>query len=100
MIRTLPEALLAARSSAAGFRFLDRNENASWYSYGTLAERALAVGGRLRALGVRPGERVGLVYPTSVDFIDALPRNPAGKVLKNLLRGGESAFATADDSAL
>ncbi|HEY5013158.1 MAG TPA: class I adenylate-forming enzyme family protein [Acidimicrobiia bacterium] len=31
---------------------------------------------------------------------DALPRNPAGKVLKNLLRGGESAFAVADDSAL
>ncbi len=71
MIRTLPEALLAARTSAAGFRFLDRNESASWYSYGVLAERALAVGGRLRALGVRPGERVGLVYPTSVEFIDA-----------------------------
>jgi long-chain acyl-CoA synthetase len=31
---------------------------------------------------------------------DPLPRNPAGKVLKNLLRGGESAFAVADDSAL
>jgi long-chain acyl-CoA synthetase len=31
---------------------------------------------------------------------EALPRNPAGKVLKNLLRGGESAFAAADDSAL
>jgi long-chain acyl-CoA synthetase len=31
---------------------------------------------------------------------EPLPRNPAGKVLKNLLRGGDSAFATADDSAL
>jgi long-chain acyl-CoA synthetase len=32
---------------------------------------------------------------------EPLPRNPAGKVLKNLLRGGESAFAAAaDDSAL
>lgn len=31
---------------------------------------------------------------------EPLPRNPAGKVLKNMLRGGESAFATADDSAL
>jgi long-chain acyl-CoA synthetase len=29
-----------------------------------------------------------------------LPRNPAGKVLKNLLRGGETAFAAADDQAL
>jgi acyl-CoA synthetase (AMP-forming)/AMP-acid ligase II len=31
---------------------------------------------------------------------EPLPRNPAGKVLKNLLRGGESAFATSDDQAL
>ncbi len=32
---------------------------------------------------------------------EPLPRNPAGKVLKSLLRGGESAFAAvADDSAL
>jgi long-chain acyl-CoA synthetase len=29
-----------------------------------------------------------------------LPRNPAGKVLKSLLRGGDSSFATADDQAL
>jgi long-chain acyl-CoA synthetase len=31
---------------------------------------------------------------------DPLPRNPAGKVLKNLLRGGDSAFAESDDQAL
>ncbi len=32
---------------------------------------------------------------------EPLPRNPAGKVLKNLLRGGDSAFATtSDDQAL
>jgi long-chain acyl-CoA synthetase len=29
-----------------------------------------------------------------------LPRNPAGKVLKNLLRGGETSFTAADDQAL
>jgi len=29
-----------------------------------------------------------------------LPRNPAGKVLKSLLRGGDSSFASADDQAL
>ncbi|HUI49704.1 MAG TPA: class I adenylate-forming enzyme family protein [Acidimicrobiia bacterium] len=39
--------------------------------------------------------------PAYVDLsADPLPRNPAGKVLKNLLRGGESAFATSDDQAL
>jgi long-chain acyl-CoA synthetase len=31
---------------------------------------------------------------------EPLPRNPAGKVLKNLLRGGETSFAAADDQAL
>jgi long-chain acyl-CoA synthetase len=31
---------------------------------------------------------------------EPLPRNPAGKVLKNLLRGGESAFDLSDDQAL
>jgi long-chain acyl-CoA synthetase len=31
---------------------------------------------------------------------EPLPRNPAGKVLKNLLRGQETAFAAGDDQAL
>jgi long-chain acyl-CoA synthetase len=31
---------------------------------------------------------------------EPLPRNPAGKVLKNLLRGQESSFAAADDQTL
>jgi long-chain acyl-CoA synthetase len=39
--------------------------------------------------------------PEYVEIRDEpLPRNPAGKVLKSLLRGGESAFATSDDQAL
>jgi long-chain acyl-CoA synthetase len=41
--------------------------------------------------------------PAHVDLRDEpLPRNPAGKVLKNLLRGDETAFSAdaADDSAL
>jgi long-chain acyl-CoA synthetase len=39
--------------------------------------------------------------PEYVELRDEpLPRNPAGKVLKNLLRGGDSSFAAADDQAL
>ena len=35
--------------------------------------------------------------PEFVEFVDApLPRNPAGKVLKNILRGGQSAFAPSE----
>ena len=37
---------------------------------------------------------------TSRSATEPLPRNPAGKVLKSVLRGGDSAFATADDQAL
>ncbi|HET9728105.1 MAG TPA: AMP-binding protein [Acidimicrobiia bacterium] len=39
--------------------------------------------------------------PEYVELRDEpLPRNPAGKVLKNLLRGGETSFAASDDQAL
>jgi long-chain acyl-CoA synthetase len=39
--------------------------------------------------------------PQYVDIrTEPLPRNPAGKVLKNLLRGQESSFASADDQTL
>ena len=49
------------------------------------------------------GRLADFKVPAYVDLRDEpLPRNPAGKVLKSLLRGDESAFATdaADDSAL
>jgi long-chain acyl-CoA synthetase len=39
--------------------------------------------------------------PEYVDLRDEpLPRNPAGKILKNQLRGDEPAFAPADDAVL
>jgi long-chain acyl-CoA synthetase len=39
--------------------------------------------------------------PAYVEIVDEpLPRNPAGKVLKAALRGGDTAFAHAEDSAL
>ncbi len=71
MSATLPAALLAAASSRAGMRFLDRHEQATWFDYGEIAARALIVAGRLRAAGVRGGDRVALVFPTGPEFIDA-----------------------------
>jgi long-chain acyl-CoA synthetase len=49
------------------------------------------------------GRLANFKVPEHVDLRDEpLPRNPAGKVLKNLLRGDETSFSTdpADDSAL
>jgi acyl-CoA synthetase (AMP-forming)/AMP-acid ligase II len=41
-------------------------------SYGDLAERALAKARALRGLGVGPGDHVGLLLPTSMDFVETM----------------------------
>jgi acyl-CoA synthetase (AMP-forming)/AMP-acid ligase II len=53
-----------------GLRILDRSESASFFSYNEVWRRALAVCGWLQREGVRPGDRVALVFPTSIEFID------------------------------
>ncbi|HEX5760533.1 MAG TPA: fatty acyl-AMP ligase [Thermoanaerobaculia bacterium] len=60
------------RRPDGGVRFLDRDEKATWVGWGEVRERALAVGGGLQALGVAPGERVALVFPTGPEFFSAL----------------------------
>ena len=61
----------AAHLSHAGIRLLDRNEKATWKPWSEIRERALRVGAGLRRLGIREGERVALVFPTSWEFFDA-----------------------------
>jgi long-chain acyl-CoA synthetase len=47
------------------------------------------------------GHLAGFKVPEYVELRDEpLPRNPAGKVMKSLLRGDITAFTSADDSAL
>ncbi|MEM8817180.1 MAG: class I adenylate-forming enzyme family protein [Pseudomonadota bacterium] len=41
-------------------------------SYGELAERAMLKARALRALGIGPGDHVGLLLPTSMDFVETL----------------------------
>jgi acyl-CoA synthetase (AMP-forming)/AMP-acid ligase II len=60
----------ASGSSDTGLRFLDRTERASFIPYTDVWRRALAVCGGLQNAGVRPGDRVALVFPTSIEFID------------------------------
>ncbi len=69
---TLVEKLeRASHSSETGLRLLDRHEEAEFYPYPEIWRRALEVSGGLHDLGVEPGDRVALVYPTSIEFIDA-----------------------------
>ncbi len=51
-----------------GLRFVDRAERATWFGWGEVRERALAVAGGLQALGIERGDRVALVFPTGIDF--------------------------------
>jgi fatty-acyl-CoA synthase len=61
----------AGRHPEAGLRFLDRDERATFFGWGELRERALAVAASLQALGLGSGERVALVFPTGPAFFDA-----------------------------
>lgn len=54
-----------------GLRFVDRAERAEWFGWAEVRRRALGVCGGLQALGVAPGERVALVFPTGIGFFDA-----------------------------
>lgn len=60
----------ARRSPEGGLRFLDRDERAQWLGWAEVRERALAAAGGLQALGVAPGDRVALVFPTGPEFFD------------------------------
>jgi fatty-acyl-CoA synthase len=69
---TLQRQLLAAREHPeAGLRFVDGAERERFDSWAEIAARAARVAGGLAALGVAPGERVALVYPTGPEFFDA-----------------------------
>ncbi len=70
---TLTDLLRRARRARRGsLRLLDNRERARQVGWSELAERATATAGRLRAAGVRGGDRVALVYPTGEGFFDAL----------------------------
>lgn len=61
----------AGRLPEGGLRFVDRNESALWVGWGEVRVRAERVAGGLQELGLRPGDRVALVFPTSPDFFSA-----------------------------
>ena len=71
-VETLNQALArAAGFPQTGVRLLDRREAEEWLSWRELAERARSVAWGLARAGVERGERVGLVYPTSAEFLAA-----------------------------
>ena len=61
----------AATSDDTGLRILDRRETETWLSWSQIGLRARRVADRLQALGIEPGDRIGLLFPTSAGFVDA-----------------------------
>jgi len=67
----LIQLLENAARSEGGIRFLDGRGNEQRIAYADLLRRARRFGGGLQALGVRPGDRVAIILPTSPAFFDA-----------------------------
>ncbi len=71
-IETLPALLdAAAAAGRGGLRFVDRRESATFLAWDEVRHRSLRARGWLLERGVRPGDRVGLVFRTSPSFFDA-----------------------------
>lgn len=69
---TLVHCLVRAeRHPGEGLRILDRSGGATWLAWPDVVARARDAAGRLVRAGVARGDRVALVHPTSVEFLDA-----------------------------
>lgn len=62
----------ASGCTDAGLRLLDHSETESWFSWADLYQRAEITCGGLQRLGLQAGDRVALIFPTCVEFFDAL----------------------------
>jgi acyl-CoA synthetase (AMP-forming)/AMP-acid ligase II len=65
------EALGASASTRSGVTFVDLRERETFVSYREVHERARRTAASLRALGIDPGDRVAIVFPTSPAFLDS-----------------------------
>ena len=69
---TLQRLLQRAREfPLAGLRLVDRAERETFHSWAAIAGQSARVASGLAEIGVRPGERVGLIFPTTAEFFDA-----------------------------
>jgi acyl-CoA synthetase (AMP-forming)/AMP-acid ligase II len=69
--RTVPEALASAAASDASLTFVNEREEDTVLAWSAVRTRARRFAAALRREGVRPGDRVAIVLPTSPSFADA-----------------------------
>jgi acyl-CoA synthetase (AMP-forming)/AMP-acid ligase II len=68
---SLPELVVHAKTENLGVRFIDRSERATYYSYEDIFDRAVSIAGGLEQSGIRRGDRIAVILPTSIGFFDA-----------------------------
>ena len=69
--RTIVELVASAARSPHGLTFVDAREEESDLPFAELSARAARAAAGIAALGIEPGDRVALVLPTGVDFMEA-----------------------------
>src|SRR6201990_3318834 len=67
---TVNEMLAVSARSTESLFFVDRREEDHEVSMAAIRERALSIAADLTNRGVRKGDRVALVLPTSPDFVE------------------------------
>jgi fatty-acyl-CoA synthase len=65
-------AAVAGRESTGFSHLVHEKQPATFVSYAAMWRRAQRCAAAIQALGVRPGERVGLILPDSAEFIDSI----------------------------
>ncbi|HEY6361083.1 MAG TPA: AMP-binding protein [Vicinamibacterales bacterium] len=69
---TLVERVLALRGCERyGARFVNRSGAATFYPYDAILTRALTAAAAYQTRGIRAGDRIAIILPTSVGFLDA-----------------------------
>lgn len=69
---TIIEALLrAGECTEFGARFIPKSSDPIFYSYEEVISRAKSAAGTMQAKGLAPGDRVAIILPTSIHFLDA-----------------------------
>ena len=69
--RTIVDSLLRLEDCALyGARFVPRAGEPAFHPYWEVLERAKAAAGALQARGLEPGDRVAIILPTSIEFME------------------------------
>jgi fatty-acyl-CoA synthase len=69
---TIPKALELRRSSPRGIAFVGEDDETLRWTFGELGDVARRAAGALQDLGIRPGDRVGLLGSTTPDLVAAI----------------------------